>query len=279
MTGTSDVALDVDHALRAAAAAGLDRLDAQLRGRSSTSHSSSWLFAHGDAALTPDQADRFAAWTVRRAAGEPFAYLVGRKEFHGLMLDVGPAVLVPRPDTETLVTWALERLQGLPAPQVADLGTGSGAVALAIKHAQAGAHVTATDLSPDALAVAAGNARRLGLDLTFVAGTWWAPLAGRRFDLVVSNPPYIAGDDPHLAALAHEPRLALTPEGDGLASLRAIVDGAPDHLRPGGWLLLEHGHDQGAAVRALLQSAGFIGVGTRLDIESRERCSGGRLPD
>lgn len=265
---------DVDSALRAAAAAGLERLDAQLLLAEVLGQSRSWLFAHGDAALAPDQAARYHGWVTRRAAGEPFAYLVGRKEFHGLMLDVGPAVLVPRPDTETLVTWALELMPA--GATVADLGTGSGAIALALKSAQAGAHVTATDLSPDALAVATANARRLGLAVEFAAGRWWAPLAGRRFDLVVSNPPYIAGDDHHLAALTHEPRLALTPEGDGLDAYREIVAGATAHLQPGGWLLFEHGHDQAGDVAALLRAAGFTDVATRPDLAGVPRCTGGR---
>ena len=268
--------VDVDTALRQAAAAGLDRLDAQLLLAEVLGRPRSWLFAHGDAALTPPQAAHFAGWVARRAAGEPFAYLVGRKEFHGLALDVGPAVLVPRPDTETLVDWALDLLPADRPVQVADLGTGSGAIALALKHARAHALVTATDLSAEALAVAAGNARRLQLDVAFAEGPWWAPLAGRKFDLVVSNPPYIAGGDPHLAALAHEPALALTPGGDGLDAYRAIVAGAAAHLLPGGWLLFEHGHDQAGAVAALLHAAGFDTVATRADLAGVPRCTGGR---
>jgi release factor glutamine methyltransferase len=159
---------------------------------------------------------------------------------------------------------------------VVDLGTGSGAIALSLKHGEAGAHIAATDVSPDALAVARGNAERLGLDVEFVSGPWWAPLDGRRFHVVVSNPPYIAGDDHHLAALAHEPRLALTPEGDGLDALRDIVAGAPAHLEPGGWLLLEHGHDQAEAVAGLLVDRGFVDVGTRVDLGGNARCTGGR---
>jgi len=266
----------VDEALRAAATAGVDRLDAQLLIAEVLGQSRTWLFAHGDDPVPADRLARFQDWTARRAAGEPFAYLVGRKEFHGLLLDVSPAVLVPRPDTETLVTWALEHLRETPGARVVDLGTGSGAIALSLKNAEAGAHIAATDVSPDALAVARGNAERLGLDVEFLSGPWWAPLAGRRFHVVVSNPPYIAGDDHHLAALAHEPRLALTPEGDGLRSLREIIDGAPDHLEPGGWLLLEHGHDQAEAVAGLLADHGFVEVSTRLDLGGNARCTGGR---
>jgi len=266
----------VDAALRAATAAGVDRLDAQLLLAEVLGQSRTWLFAHGDDAVSSEALARFQDWAGRRAAGEPFAYLVGRKEFHGLLLDVSSAVLVPRPDTETLVAWALERIREVPAARVADLGTGSGAIALALKHSEAGAHITATDVSPDALAVARGNATRLGLDVEFLAGPWWTPLAGRRFHVVASNPPYIAGDDHHLAALAHEPRLALTPEGDGLRSLREIIDGAPAHLEPGGWLLLEHGHDQAGAVAALLADRGFTDVSTRHDLGGNARCTGGR---
>jgi release factor glutamine methyltransferase len=159
---------------------------------------------------------------------------------------------------------------------VVDLGTGSGAIALAVKHRHRAALVSAVDLSPEALSVATDNARRLGLPVAFHAGAWWRPLAGRRFDLALSNPPYIAGGDPHLAALTHEPLLALTPGGDGLDALRAIVAGAPAHLAPGAWLLLEHGYDQADAVATLLRAAGFAAVQTRRDLGDQPRCTGGR---
>jgi len=201
---------------------------------------------------------------------------VGRKEFRGLTLAVSPAVLVPRPDTETLVEWALDCLRRPAAPTVVDLGTGSGAIALALQVELPGAQVTATDVSPGALAIAQGNAKRLGLGVEFTVGPWWTPLAGRRFHVAVSNPPYIAGDDHHLEALTHEPRLALTPEGDGLQALRDIIVGAPDHLVRGGWLLLEHGHDQADAVTALLRDRGFSDVTTRHDLAGLPRCTGGR---
>ena len=194
------------------------------------------------------------------------------------MLQVGPAVLVPRPDTETLVDWALELLAGIEAPQVADLGTGSGAIALALKHRYPTAQVCAVELSAAALEVAQANAVRLGLTLEFVQGSWWQPLQGRHFHLVVSNPPYIAGHDPHLDALRHEPALALTPGGDGLSALAQIVREAPAHLHAGGWLLLEHGYDQQEAVQQLLTEAGFVAVSTRADLAGRPRCSGGRRP-
>jgi len=268
--------MTVDEALKGATARGLDRLDAQLLLAEVLVRPRSWLFAHGDEPLTMADQARFEAWAARRAAGEPFAYLVGRKEFRGLTLEVSPAVLVPRPDTETLVEWALDCLRGLPAPRVVDLGTGSGAIALALQAESAGAHITATDVSPHALAVAQCNARRLGLNVEFIGGAWWAPLAGRRFHLAVSNPPYIAGNDHHLDALTHEPRLALTPEGDGLQALRDIIAGAPAHLERGGWLLLEHGYDQADAVAALLHERGFAEVATRQDLAGVPRCTGGR---
>lgn len=270
----------VDGAIAHARSAGLDRLDAQLLLGAVLGRERSWLIAHGDDALTPQQAAHFDALVARRAAGEPVAYLLGRQEFHGMTLQVSPAVLVPRPDTETLVDWALElldtELAGTGRPQVLDLGTGSGAIALAIKHRCPRAELTAVDTSPDALAVAAANAQALGLSIALLPGHWWTPVAGRRFDLIVSNPPYIAGDDHHLDALQHEPRLALTPGGDGLASLREIAAGASAHLHDGCRLLLEHGHDQAGAVQALLTAAGLQDVGTRCDLGGNDRCTGGR---
>lgn len=262
-------------ALARAREAGVARLDAQLLLTHHLKQGRAWLLAHDDAPLGAAQA-AFEADLVRRAAGVPLAYLVGEREFRGLPLAVSPAVLVPRPETEHLVDWALEL--ATPDAGIVDLGTGSGAIALALAQALPAARITATDASTEALAVARANAARLGLAVEFVHGSWWQPLAGRRFDLVVSNPPYIAGDDPHLAALVHEPRTALTPEGDGLAALRDIVAGAPMHLRPGAWLLLEHGYDQAAAVQALLAAAGFEAIATRHDLAGQPRCTGGRTP-
>lgn len=272
----------VGQALVRAAAAGLERLDAQLLLGHVLEQPRPWLIAHDGDMLAPAQAAAYASLCARRVAGEPFAYLVGQQEFHGLALKVSPAVLVPRPDTETLVDWALDLLAGDLADrttaQVVDLGTGSGAIALAVKHRHPAASVSAVDLSPDALAVARGNAEQLGLDVACHAGSWWQPLAGLRFDLVLSNPPYIAGGDPHLAALAYEPTLALTPGGDGLDALRAIVSGAPAHLRRGAWLVLEHGFDQSGAVASLLRAQGFEAVATRQDLAGQPRCTGGRWP-
>ena len=266
----------VADALRAAKALGLDRLDAQLLLGHVLARPRSWLAAHDDAVLNDAQGAAVDAALARRAAGEPLAYIVGEHGFHGLMLRVDANVLVPRPDTEVLVDWALELLAGRADPRVADLGTGSGAIALAVKHACPAAAVTATDISPAALAVARSNAERLGLAVTFELGAWWAALEGRRFDLVLSNPPYIAGADPHLPALRHEPTLALTPGGDGLDALRDIISGADPHLEPGGWLLLEHGFDQADAVQALLRDRGFSDIRTRRDLGGQPRCTGAR---
>lgn len=274
----------VAQALAAAQALGLDRLDARWLLGHVLGQTSAWLLAHDDQPLASADAEVYGALCQRRAAGEPLAYLVGRAGFHGLQLQVTPDVLVPRPDTETLVDWALALLSACPpaagqAPQVLDLGTGSGAIALAVAHRRADVQVTATDLSPAALAVAQANAAALGLAdrLHWAQGAWWQALPPAAvFDLVLSNPPYIAGDDPHLPALRHEPRLALTPGGDGLDALRAIVAGALAHLRPGGWLLLEHGWDQAAAVAALLADAGFQDTAHRTDLAGRPRCTGGR---
>ena len=273
--------MDIAQALAEARRAGVARLDAQLLLAHRLGRPRAWLLAHDDSPLDAAQSDWLRAMLARRAAGEPLAYLTGESEFCGLSLQVTPAVLVPRPETEVLVEWALACLPSATVAaeaSVADLGTGSGAVALALKRARPDATLVATDLSPEALAVAAANARRHGLAIEFAAGPWWAPLAGRRFHLVVSNPPYVAGGDPHLPALRHEPLQALTPGGDGLDALRAIVAGAPGHLWPGAWLLLEHGHDQAAAVQALLVSAGFGPPETRCDLAGLPRCTGAAWP-
>ena len=268
-------ALSVTDALLLAKAAGLDRLDAQLLHAHVLARPRTWLHAHDDAVLDASQADVFRALIERRAHGEPVAYLVGEKAFHGLTLHVDANVLVPRPDTEALVDWAIERLARAPAARVLDLGTGSGAIALAVKHACPGVTMVATDISEGALGVAQANARRLGLEVAFRRGAWWEALGAESFDLVLSNPPYIAGEDPHLPALRHEPTLALTPGGDGLGALRAIVAGARTHLAVSGWLLLEHGHDQAEAVHALLRAAGFAAIESRADLGGRQRCTGG----
>ena len=259
---------------------GIDRLDAQMVLGWILGRTRSWLVAHDDAALDRAQADAVRSAFARRAAGEPLAYVIGRKEFHGLTLQVDRDVLVPRPDTEVLVDWALELLAGPLAvrlrPRVVDLGTGRGAIALAVKQAHPAAALVATDASAAALGVAGANAARLGLELAFASGSWWAALPGERFDLVLGNPPYIAEGDPHLPTLRHEPISALTSGGDGLDALREIIAGAGEHLEPGGWLLLEHGHDQAESVHGLLELHGFAEIATRRDLGGQPRCTGGR---
>ncbi|MDM0056197.1 peptide chain release factor N(5)-glutamine methyltransferase [Variovorax fucosicus] len=264
-------------ALRAAAALGVDRLDAQLlllRALGQPIHERAWLLAHDTDALPDGAWQAFQALCGRRAAGEPAAYLLGEKEFHGLTLQVDPRVLVPRPDTETLVDWALALAAGLQAPRLLDLGTGSGAIALALQQARPDATVDAVDASAEALEVARANAQRLALPVRFAQADWLAG-AGAGYDLIVSNPPYIAAGDAHLAALRHEPLGALASGPDGLVDLRRIVQDAPAHLAEGGWLLLEHGFDQAAAVHVLLAARGFTQVQSRDDLAGIARCSGG----
>ncbi|HEX2540898.1 MAG TPA: peptide chain release factor N(5)-glutamine methyltransferase [Caldimonas sp.] len=266
-----------DDALLEARRSGIDALDAQLLMAGALRTSRSAVIAHGERVLQPAEQAQWQEWVRRRSSGEPLAYLLGEKEFHGLGLEITDDVLVPRPETELLVDWALSLMAGgSDAPTVVDLGTGSGAVALAIKHRRPAARVTATDISLAALRVAARNAERLDLELEFLAGAWWRPAAGRRFHLAVANPPYVAADDPHLAALAHEPRGALTPGGDGLAALREIIDGADAHLEPGGWLLVEHGFDQAGAVRDRMTAAGLTDAQTRTDLADQPRVTAAR---
>jgi release factor glutamine methyltransferase len=270
--------MNVADAIRSGEAMGLARLDAQLLllhalGRSQ--HDRAWLIAHDTEPLSPAQESAFLMACRRRHAGEPVAYLVGTKEFHGLVLHVDARVLVPRPDTETLVDWALAVIPGHGRHAVIDLGTGSGAIALALKKARPDARVEAVDASPAALEVARNNARALKLDVEFHHGSWLTGIDGR-FDLIVGNPPYIPENDPHLAALAHEPRQALQSGSDGLDDIRLIVAQAPAHLNSGGRLLLEHGFDQAARVRALLAAAGFTHVESRRDLAGIERATGGQ---
>jgi release factor glutamine methyltransferase len=260
---------------------GIDRLDAQLMLGALLNQPRSWLIAHDDLLLTRIQSEKLMQWVSRRRDGEPLAYLLGQKEFYGLMLQVGPSVLVPRPETELLVDWGLRLLQGplaaISKPSVIDLGTGSGAIALAIKHRFQAASVVAVDCSATALETASGNARSLDLTIDLVQGAWWSAVPGNRFDLALSNPPYIANGDRHLAALRHEPQGALIAHRDGLADLEEIIDGARAHLNPDGWLLLEHGHDQANALRQRLASAGFAQVQTLRDLAGLDRCTGGQM--
>lgn len=306
--------MTLKQALEQAFQHGLDRLEASLlmlhvlgvkQGRA-------WLLSHDQDPLSNEALAAFQGLVQRRLAGEPVAYLTGERGFFGLSLQVDARVLDPRPDTETLVEWALECLessafedskQEAPAetqaheqttsskrsPQVLDLGTGSGAIALAIQHQCLLAQVSAVDASPEALAVAKHNEARLRaavptpaapvLPIHFYQGSWFEPLAGLQFDLIVSNPPYLAEGDAHLPALKFEPLNALVSGPEGLDDLRHLIRHAPNHLKPGAWLLLEHGWDQAQKVRELLSSAGFLDVKSRKDLAGIERCSGGFWPN
>lgn len=264
--------------LRRAQALGLERIDAQLLhllalGR--PPHDRGWLLAHDTDVLGTDVLARLEPLLQRRAAGEPMAYITGTKEFFGLPLQVDARVLDPRPDTETLVEWALQMIPEDAPCDVIDLGTGSGAIALALQHQRPQARVSAVDASPQALAVARGNAERLQLPIRFIHSHWLRDVQGA-FDLIVSNPPYIRADDPHLAALTHEPLQALASGMDGLDDIRTIIQQAPAHLRAGGWLLLEHGWDQAEMVRDMLTRAGWQQVQSRRDLAGIERCTGAR---
>ena len=234
------------------------------------------LITQSERRLTEEEAVRLSGLVGRRIGGEPIAYIVGQREFFGLPFRVTPAVLIPRPDTELIVELALERLPA--QARMLDMGTGSGAIAVAVAHTRPDAQVTALDVSEDALAVARSNAEANGARVRFVRSDWFAALAGESFELVVSNPPYIASGDEHLVQgdLRFEPVDALTDHEDGLSDLRTIVAGAAAHLAPGGWLLLEHGYDQAEAVRALLADAGYLEAQSWRDLAGIERVSGGR---
>jgi release factor glutamine methyltransferase len=257
-----------------------ERVDAELLLLHILQRPSSWLYTHADDVLEMDVQTTYAALVDRRAAGEPLAYITGRRGFWSLDLEVTPATLIPRPETELLVEQVLQRLPVDAACDVADLGTGSGAIALAIACERPGARVVATDASADALVVAQRNAQRHGIaNVAFMQGDWLAPLAGRRFEVIVSNPPYIEAADPHLGQgdLRFEPAGALAAGADGLDDIRRIVRDARKHLQPGGWLLFEHGWNQGDAARQLLREAGYAEVFTARDLELRDRVSGGRV--
>jgi len=264
--------------LQRAQTLGLARIDVQLlhlHALGRDPHDRAWLLVHDSDALPADVALRLDTLLRRRLAGEPIAYITGFKEFFGLNLQVDPRVLDPRPDTEILVEWALELLPQDAPLRVLDLGTGSGAVALALQHQRPACTVTAVDTSADALAVANANARRLNLPVQCLLSHWMDAVSGP-FELIVSNPPYVADDDPHLAALTHEPLSALTSGVDGLDDIRQIIAQAPSRLTPGGWLLLEHGWDQAVSVQDLLREAGFVQVQSRKDLAGMDRCTGGQ---
>ena len=273
--------LTIRQALASAQTLGLDRLDTQLLllhviGKPADARA--WLMAHDDDVLPSQAAELFSSASLRRAAGEPRAYIVGYKEYFGLNFAVDSRVLIPRPDTETLVQWTLDVASNLDMPQVLDLGTGSGAVAVAVANSlkcKGEYKVTAIDFSQEALAVASSNASRLDVDVHFVHSSWFDKV-NSCYHVIASNPPYIASDDLHLSALGHEPLNALVAGVDGLDDIRQIVEQAPQYLQPGGWLLLEHGYDQASAVFELLTKRGFKEVQNRRDLAGITRCSGGR---
>ena len=264
----------------------LPRAEARRLLASLTGQPLTWFMAHGDDPAAPDITTRFRALAERRRAGEPLAYLLGQQEFYGRPFTVSPAVLIPRADTETLVETALEQLTRLRRQRCAvplsllELGTGSGIIAITLALEAPDTEVHAVERSPEALTVAQQNAKTLGADrIHWHPGSWWQALASpRRFDLIVSNPPYIAANDHHLQQgdLRFEPPQALAAGPDGLDDLRIIIGGAPAHLNPGGWLLLEHGYDQEAPVQTLLRDAGFADVFTRRDLAGQPRVSGGQ---
>ncbi len=276
----SHTSLSVAQCLQQALSQGLARVDAQillLFALARPLHDRAWLLAHDTELLNEAQQHRWDQALQRRLRGEPVAYITGHKDFFGLTLNVDARVLDPRPDTEILVEWALALLPAGQAARVLDLGTGSGAVALALQHQRPAACVTAVDASSDALAVASANALRLNLPVKCVLSHWMDKVPGP-FELIVSNPPYVADGDPHLAALTYEPLQALTSGADGLDDIRQIIAQAPSRLAAGGWLLLEHGWDQAAPVQSLLREAGFVQVQSRRDLGGHERCTGAVMP-
>jgi release factor glutamine methyltransferase len=257
----------------------LDPVDARVLLQEALGLTHAQLIAHSERRLGEAEQARFLALTRRRLAGEPVAYILGRREFYGRDFRVTPSVLIPRPDTELLVDLALERMRSRASPHVLDLGTGSGCIALTLALEVAESRVYAVDASADALAVATENRAALGVaNVTFLHGSWFLPLPDMRFDLIVGNPPYIAEADPHLAQgdLRFEPRGALCAGMHGLDDLERIIAHAPEHLGPGGWLLLEHGYDQAGTVGALLDRAGLEDRFVAPDLAGVPRVSGGR---
>jgi release factor glutamine methyltransferase len=266
----------LDELLRSA---GIAVVDARALMRAALGVDDAYLIAHPGQPLTERQRERYLSWIKRRRVGEPVAYITGEREFYSLAFKVTPAVLIPRPETELLVDAALERIPREVPDRVLELATGSGCVAVAIALHRPGAQMTATDVSGDVLAVARDNAVRHGAHIEFVESNWFAAFAGRRFDLIVANPPYVAERDPCLVEgdLRFEPRAALVAGADGLACIRPIVAQARAHLDPGGSLLLEHGHDQATRCRALLEQAGYRDVASRRDLAGIERVTGGSV--
>lgn len=268
--------MNVSHAL---AGAGIEPREARLLLAEACGFSEASVIAQGERELPPEIEARFTQMVARRREGEPIAYIVGRREFYSLPLSVGPPVLIPRPETELLVDLALERLPADAAASVLDLGTGSGAIALAIKRNRPRARVVAVEIGATALEYAKRNAAKLGLEIELLHGRWFEPIRGERFDLVVSNPPYVALEDPHLnqGDLRFEPRYALVAGADGLDEIRVIVGTASEFLNAGGWLLLEHGLGQEHAVRTLFSTGGFVEVTTWPDLAGIARATGGKL--
>jgi len=239
------------------------------------------LLAYPERAAQARSTAAYAQTLARRLSGEPMAYVLGEREFYGLVFEISPVVLIPRPETELLVELALERLTAQSAATVLDLGTGSGCIAVALAKLRPAARIIATDVSPGALDVARCNARRHGVtNIAFRVGSWFEAVAGERFDLILSNPPYVARGDAHLVQgdLRFEPTVALTAGPDGFEAMHAIVSGAPQHLTPGGSLLVEHGYGQGEAVAQLLRSAGLVDVIARNDLAGIARTAAGRRP-
>jgi release factor glutamine methyltransferase len=266
--------------LLAEAQAAIGRSEARLLLRHRLQRDEAWLIAHGEEHCADGDVQALRAQVARRVAGEPVAYITGTREFYGREFMASPAVLIPRPETEMLVELALQRL-----PQgacVLDLGTGSGCIGVTLAAERPDLRLTLVDASAEALDVARANARRWApANTTLLASDWFSALAGRHFDMIVSNPPYIAAGDSHLAQgdLRFEPRAALVAGDDGLAGIRRIVAGAPAHLAPGGWLMFEHGYDQHAACTALLQQAGYRGVFSARDLAGILRVSGGQTAE
>ena len=261
--------------------AGMAALDVRMLLAAMLRVSEVHLIAHNEQVLSAAEHERFSALVARRVAGEPLAYITGEREFFSRSFHVTPAVLIPRPETELLVELGLERLPAHAKASVLDLGTGSGCIAISIALARGGVRVTATDRSADALAVARGNCHRLGAsNVEFVQSSWFDSRSNRRFDLIVSNPPYVAQGDAHLTQgdLRFEPSTALSSGDDGLADIRVIIKDARTHLTAGGWLLFEHGYDQAARCRELLLNAGLDDVQSWRDLAGIERVSGGRAP-
>jgi release factor glutamine methyltransferase len=267
------VRISTDQLIAHAIQAGVAPLDAKVLAAHTLGVSRAWIAAHGTDPLSAAQTQAVQAALARRAAGEPVAYITGQREFYGLTLAVSPAVLIPRPETEWLVDFAVQHTPR--NGRIADIGCGSGAIAVSVAHTRPDLHVTATDISADALAVAQRNAQTHDATarMTFAPGDLYAPLGGTRFDVIVSNPPYIAAGDTHLQQgdLRFEPATALTDHADGLALIRILVAKAGVHLTPGGWLALEHGHDQGNQVHALFTQAGFAQVRSVADLAGLAR--------